>query len=372
MLWLANFADRARQREQNDAALVLSILSMVLLALLYLALIAVGICCKEWARPAFRRPATRALQGYQTMGIDPAKLAANLPNMGLSLWLPSLFGLILLLPPVRRLAARAIPIDPARTVHAVALSLPALIVVNLWFTLAFGLGNLATIVQFGAAQGQPAVTLVGLWSQEIMLAVMGVIGVGWLSRRGLAEALQRLGIVAPSARQVAGAFGLGLLLVPVVLVIEYCRQPAGHRGEQRRAAAERAADRPAGQSIAGILTLGLAAALGEETLFRGALQPRFGLLLTALLFALLHSTYGLSMSTVVVFLLGLVLGVVRIRANTTTSMVVHATYNMTLGAAHLPGTVPEFLVNTRSENPCFPARSLRGAVPRLTAWLATG
>jgi hypothetical protein len=37
------------------------------------------------------------------------------------------------------------------------------------------------------------------------------------------------------------------------------------------------------------------------------------------------------MSTLVVFLLGLVLGLVRIRANTSTSMVVHATYNMTLG-----------------------------------------
>jgi membrane protease YdiL (CAAX protease family) len=227
-------------------------------------------------------------------------------------------------------------------VHAVALSFPALIVVNLWFTLSFGLGNLASIAQAGAAQGQPAVTLPGVWFQEVMLAVMGLIGVGWLSRRSLAETLQRLGIVAPSARQVARGFGLGLLMVPIVLAIEYAgsRLGIGVSNDVQRLSEQLTG--PLGQSIAGILTLGLAAGLGEETIFRGALQPRFGLLLTALLFALLHSTYGLSLSTVVVFLLGLVLGLVRIRANTTRSMVVHATYNMTLGLLTYLGLFQNF------------------------------
>ena len=81
----------------------------------------------------------------------------------------------------------------------------------------------------------------------------------------------------------------------------------------------------------GIITLGASAALGEETLFRGAVQPRFGFILTALLFALVHSNYGISMSTLIVFLLGLVLGVVRMRVNTTTAMIIHMVYNMSLG-----------------------------------------
>jgi uncharacterized protein len=332
VLWLGSFADRAREREQRDPAVLLAVLSILILSLLYLALMglgfvlsAVGVAIRGNNLP----PA--ALEGYRSMGVDPAQLAANLPMMGLSLWLPSIFGLILLLPPVRRLAARAIPIDPARTVHAVALSFPALIIVNLWFTVSFGLGNLATIAQFGASQGQPAVTLPGVWLQEIMLAVMAVIGVGWLSRRSLRETLQRLAIVRPSVRQVATGFGIGLLLVPLALVIEYVanRLGIGVNNDVQRLSEQLIG--PLGQSIAGILTLGLAAALGEETLFRGALQPRFSLPLTALLFALLHSTYGLSLSSLVVFLLGLVLGLVRIRANTSTSMVVHATYNMTLG-----------------------------------------
>ena len=64
---------------------------------------------------------------------------------------------------------------------------------------------------------------------------------------------------------------------------------------------------------------------------RGAAQPRLGLLLTAALFALLHSNYGITLSTAIVFLLGLVLGLVRMRQNTSTAMVLHATYNIILG-----------------------------------------
>ncbi|MBK8046275.1 MAG: CPBP family intramembrane metalloprotease [Anaerolineales bacterium] len=80
----------------------------------------------------------------------------------------------------------------------------------------------------------------------------------------------------------------------------------------------------------GILSIGLAAAIGEEPLFRGAAQPRFGLLVTSVLFALVHNNYGLSFATVIVFGLGLVLGLIRIRYNTTTSMITHAVYNSTL------------------------------------------
>jgi hypothetical protein len=84
-------------------------------------------------------------------------------------------------------------------------------------------------------------------------------------------------------------------------------------------------------SLPGVLTLGLAAALGEESVFRGALQPRFGLILTAVLFALLHSNYGITLSTVLVFAVGMVLGLLRQRYNTTASMLAHAIYNISLG-----------------------------------------
>ena len=73
-----------------------------------------------------------------------------------------------------------------------------------------------------------------------------------------------------------------------------------------------------------------AAGIGEEILFRGAAQPRLGLPLTALLFAAVHTQYTVSPALVHIFVTGLLLGVVRRRANTTTAIAVHASYNFLL------------------------------------------
>lgn len=75
------------------------------------------------------------------------------------------------------------------------------------------------------------------------------------------------------------------------------------------------------------LAVGLSAGIGEELLFRGALQPRFGIVLTSLLFAVGHAHYGLSPAMAEVFVVGLVLGLVRRRINTTACIAIHAGYN---------------------------------------------
>jgi membrane protease YdiL (CAAX protease family) len=49
------------------------------------------------------------------------------------------------------------------------------------------------------------------------------------------------------------------------------------------------------------------------------------------MFALLHQQYSFSLSTLVVLILGLVLGFIRDRTNTSTSMIVHAVFNSTQG-----------------------------------------
>ena len=66
---------------------------------------------------------------------------------------------------------------------------------------------------------------------------------------------------------------------------------------------------------------------GEETLFRGAIQPRFGIVFTALVFALLHAQYGASFVTLGVFGVGILFGLERKYFNTTTAIITHATYN---------------------------------------------
>jgi membrane protease YdiL (CAAX protease family) len=323
ILWLANVADRQRARGQAESGQVTAIIAYVLLGLLYAALILVGLVFQLLGLFEGSPFVTNLDRTYRQMGIQIASYSL----LGLGFWLPSLVGLVLLLRPVRRVAGRLLPqFDPLSTVHAVALSYSTLIGVNLLATIGFGIGNLGTSVAGSAYNLLPL-----LWAQDLASAALALVGVGWLSRRSLRGALGRLGIVPPTPLQTVLGLGLGIVLAIVVLVVEYL---ASTIGITPGADVERLTEQllgPLTRSAAGILTMGVAAALGEESLFRGALQPRFGLLFTALLFALLHGTYGLSFATLLVFLVGLILGLARQRANTSTTMILHAVYNMTLG-----------------------------------------
>ena len=68
-------------------------------------------------------------------------------------------------------------------------------------------------------------------------------------------------------------------------------------------------------------------------MFRGALQPRLGLIATALLFTCIHTQYGVSLDALSVFLIALGLGLIRKYTNTTTSVISHTTYNLIVGVA---------------------------------------
>ncbi len=326
VMFLANLAEQ--RRTQDEPYTGAALLGYLLVAALYGMGLLSGLLIQVSATLLEGQPQLMAELGLAGAGAQPPLAVDSLALLGLGLWLPSAVGLLLLLPPVRRLAARVIPMDAHNPVHAVALSFTMLVVINLMLTLGVGLGNLSDLM---AQEEQAATSLAGLWLQQILLALLALVGVGWLTRRPWRDSLARLGLTGMTGRQVLIGVGLGLAMVPVVMGIEYA---AGLVGFGPDPDVERLTEQllgPLFRTPLGIVTLGAAAALGEETLFRGAVQPVFGLVVTALLFALLHSNYGITVSTLVVFLLGLVLGWVRIRHNTTTAMVVHAVYNMTLG-----------------------------------------
>lgn len=273
----------------------------------------------------------------------PALQAGDSSVLAWGFILPSLAGLILLLPPVRRLCARFLPIDPNNRVHAVALSMSMLVLINMIVTLGIGLDALSDMMSAAEEEsGASAVTVASIWLQQIGMALLGFVGVGWLVRRSGAETLRRLGLVIPTARQVLVGIGIALILVSAVIAIQALAASFQISLDEDVEKLTEQLLGPLFTSWFGILTLGLSAALGEETLMRGAAQPRLGLIYTAFLFALLHSNYGITLSTVIVFGVGIVLGLVRMRFNTSTSMVVHATYNISLGllayfAINLPG-----------------------------------
>ncbi len=63
------------------------------------------------------------------------------------------------------------------------------------------------------------------------------------------------------------------------------------------------------------LVVSVVVGVTEELFFRGALQPRFGLLLTAVLFTGAHVQYGFTLATLEVFGGALALGWLRRRTN---------------------------------------------------------
>jgi len=275
---------------------------------------------------------TSTLAGTQP---DIAVLMGTM-NIGLLGWgslIVSVLGLVVLLRPVRRALASFLPIDPLRTVHAVALSMGALVLLQTVFIMGVGIQTMADMMTQSAETGVEtgAVSIPGSWFSTLMMVLFGAVGIGWLIRRDGRQTLQRLGIVMPSAMQLLISVGVGALLVGVIMVLEMASAALGWGVDEDVA---RLTEQMLGglmTTIPGILTIGLAAGIGEEALMRGAAQPRLGLLLTSVIFALLHANYGITLSTLAVLIVGLGLGIVRQRMNTTSAMAVHATYNIILG-----------------------------------------
>ena len=167
ILWIANVAER--QRERDEAYQALAILAYLSLATIYIALIFAGLLFQLAGLALDRAP--EMLDLLRASGIDPAVVGEALSNpyLGLAIWVPALLGLALLLPPVRRICARFLPIDPASPVHAVSLSFIMLIVINALVTVSVGLdqvaGFLAEQEEAGTGGGIP-ISL--LWGQQLL------------------------------------------------------------------------------------------------------------------------------------------------------------------------------------------------------------
>ena len=247
----------------------------------------------------------------------------HLLQAGVPLVVAAVASGVLLVPAVRRALARLLPIRPGSIVHTTALVL-SLLLIGLQISTQLGTDVLAA-----AAKG-PALTPLDLILQEIPFLLAAILGVGVLTRRSFGEGSRRLGWVRPTLPQLllalaaaglfyafsSGADQVGQLLTP---------------GLHDRVGV--ATQRLFGglSNPLGIATLALAAGIAEEAFFRGALQPRLGIPFVALLFASVHSQYGISLDALTVFILAIGLGLIRLYANTTSSTVCHVTYNALVG-----------------------------------------
>lgn len=232
-------------------------------------------------------------------------------GLGLGLGLP-------LLKPVRRLVARVTPLDAASPVDMTGLCLM--------------LGLLAFLVLGPGVSDSPpeeigAVGLVDLALQVVLFVVLAYASVGWWFARSGRAATERLGIGRPTWRVV----GVALLAVPAALAVASVTNLLAVLVQpELLAELDAITDEITAevQNPIGALLLGASAGIGEEALFRGALQPRFGIVLVSIVFALVHAPqYGLNLAVLGLFGVSVVLGLERKYVGTTAAMATHALYN---------------------------------------------
>jgi len=165
---------------------------------------------------------------------------------------------------------------------------------------------------------------------ELPLVALALAAVGFGISRRWRPAFRRLGVVRPKwwhpfLAAMAALFLLGL--VPFANHLTYVLMPNTYFAIA--AVGQRTAG-PGGIGVA--LVYGTLAGIGEETMFRGALQLRAGVIVAAIAFAMSHIQYGVSPILGLVLLSALTFGVLRNVANTTVAMMAHAGYNLLLFA----------------------------------------
>ncbi|MEZ4563728.1 MAG: CPBP family intramembrane glutamic endopeptidase [Thermomicrobiales bacterium] len=236
-----------------------------------------------------------------------------------------LIGLGLTLPLARkvRVALTDIsPLDPDSAIDmtglCVLLGLLGLFVAN---SLSAGAANPPDLSMI------PSPGVLDLVVQAATFLAIAYITVGFPYWRDLLQATERLGIVVPDLRTIgmglAGAAGAFLVAGLAGFVSQQLNPNLGESLTEIVDAMTAQVQNPIGAVI-----LGASAGIGEEAVFRGALQPRFGMVLPSLLFTMLHGPqYGFNVALLGLFGVSMLLALLRRNVNTTAAMIAHALYN---------------------------------------------
>lgn len=248
----------------------------------------------------------------------------NAVVLGVVLQVTAVWQITISLRSTRVFLARFLPVDPASAVHTLALVCAGwLVAVSL---IQLTQSSVAEIVQaIGSLQ------LSNVVAEQLIFVLVAVLGVGLFLRRSPGQVISRLGLEPLTLHQVVIGLAWIFILVLVQAMAGLLWQMLDP--EQSELIETLNFELLGGlDSVGAWLVLALATGIGEEILFRGALQPVLGLGVTAVLFALVHVQYGLlTPATLALLIIGLVLGILRQRYNTTLAIFVHAGYNFVLG-----------------------------------------
>lgn len=243
--------------------------------------------------------------------VTGGRLGTLLLFLGLGFGLP-------LLRPVRRLVGAVTPMDPASPVDMTGLCVLLGVIAILAYSIQVSPETPESIESAG---------LIDIVLQAGVEVAFAYAAVGWWFARSLSQATGRLGIGRPTWR--TGFVSVGFLVVAIVLYAVAGALAQAFQPEIFEDLDSVTDDLTAQvRNPVGALVLGLSAGVGEEAMFRGALQPRFGIVLTSITFALIHAPqYGFTLIIFGLFLVSVVLGIERRRFGTTAAIITHALYN---------------------------------------------
>ncbi|MDQ3443224.1 MAG: CPBP family intramembrane metalloprotease [Chloroflexota bacterium] len=238
-----------------------------------------------------------------------------------------------LLRPFRKLIALFTPMDPRSPIDLCGLAL------MLWVMSFF----VITAVQSGPAEvgtsGGDALTdnLFWLILNAVTFVAIAYVAVGYRIHRTGVEATTRLGLTIPSLKTVAISVAMVIPCFMVSLVgsaLTVAFQPdVIDNLEDTMDQMTTGLTNPVGA-----LLIGLSAGIGEEVLFRGAIQARFGIVIAALFWTTLHIQYDFSFVLVGLFGVGILLGLQRKYLGTTSAVITHALYNMAVVGIQITAT----------------------------------
>ncbi len=236
-------------------------------------------------------------------------------------------ALAMLLKPMRQAAARLLPIDPDSIVHITALSMTATVVSGNFAQMILT-NSLLTPELLSQLEGQGiSATFVDILIFPLLtLSIAALLSVGWLTRRNWEEVVERLGLTVPPLAHLALAIAVTAGLIGLALATDRLWAQIDPAGYERVGGVSSELMKNF-TGLPGAFAIGLTAGIGEELFFRGAYQRRFGIIVTALLFATFHIQYFISIATALVFVIGLFLGVLRQRTSVTICILVHFLYN---------------------------------------------
>jgi uncharacterized protein len=214
--------------------------------------------------------------------------------------------------------------NPDSIVHTTAIVIALFQILNVigGFILAGGIEGLAE--QF-ASSGLSFDLLIGSLITNLLVALLGV---GLFIRRNVRQTLERLGLntITPSTLLMGAVIGFSVFWVVFGLSSLWTLIVSPETLAEQSSASEQLFLLFSGSFIGGLM-LAATAAIGEEILFRGALQPIFGIFWTSIFFAILHTQYTLTPAVLLIFGVSLAFGWVRERYGTAAAILAHFVYN---------------------------------------------